>query len=245
MERKVAIITGASRGIGAQIAYDLAASGYDVVINYQSSKAKAQEVQKQCERFGVKALIYQADVGDWESVQAMFTEVMTAFGRIDLLVNNSGITRDQLVLRMTPEDFDKVIDVNLKGTFYCTKAVSKYMFKQRSGVIINLASVVGLSGNIGQANYAASKAGIIGLTKTVAKELAGRNIRVNAIAPGFIETEMTAVLDEKTKAQIIENIPLRTFGQASDVSQLVVFLASDKAQYITGQTIQVDGGMVI
>lgn len=245
MERKVALITGASRGIGKQIALTLAKDNYDIVINYNGSQARAQEVLDACVALGSNAMIVQANVADYVSVEKMVATIIEQYGKIDVLINNSGITKDNLLLRMTEEDFSSVIDVNLKGTFNCIKHVSKVMMKQRSGTIINMASVIGVIGNIGQANYAASKAGIIGLTKSCAKELAARNIRVNAIAPGFISTEMTEVLDEKIKDSIMANIPLKDFGSAQDVANMVEFLASDKSRYVTGQVIHVDGGMVM
>ena len=224
---KVAVITGASRGIGKAIALKFAKEGYRVVINYRGNEEKANKVRQECMALGVDAMLYQAD------------------GRIDVLVNNSGITKDNLLLKMNTETFMDVIDVNLKGTFHSIKAVSRIMMKQRSGVIINMASVIGLIGNPGQANYAASKAGVIALTKTVAKELAPRHIRVNAIAPGFIETDMTDVLNETMKENILKNIPLQAMGEAEDVANLAYFLASSDAKYITGQVINVDGGMVM
>lgn len=245
MTRKVALITGASRGIGEQIAVSLAQEGYDIVINYIGDMESANRVKKSCETYGVSAVCLEADVTKKDQVKEMFNQVMEQFGRLDVLINNSGITRDNLILRMSEEDFEAVIDVNLVGTFHCIKQATRIMMKQHSGVIINMASVIGLIGNIGQANYAASKAGVIGLTKSVAKELASRNVRVNAIAPGFIQTNMTEVLDDKVKEQILKNIPLNTFGSVEDISNLVNFLVSDKAKYITGQVIHVDGGMVV
>ena len=245
MEKQVALVTGASRGIGKQIALTLASEGYNVVVNYNGSEDKANEVVQECIAFGSDSIAVKANVADFASVEAMVNTVMDKYGRIDCLVNNSGITKDTLLLRMSEEDFSSVIDVNLKGTFNCIKHVSKVMMKQRSGSIINMASVIGLVGNVGQANYAASKAGIIGLTKSIAKELAARGIRSNAIAPGFIATEMTEVLDEKVKDAIMVNIPLKQFGSVHDVANMVAFLASDKSAYVTGQVFNVDGGMVM
>lgn len=245
MEKKVALITGASRGIGKQIALTMASEGYDVIINFNGNEEKAKEVCDECLKLGSKAMIVKANVADFAQVEAMVKTIMDVYGRIDVLVNNSGITKDTLLLRMSEEDFSSVVDVNLKGCFHCIKHVSKVMMKQRSGAIINMASVIGLVGNIGQANYAASKAGIIGLTKSVAKELASRGIRVNAIAPGFIATEMTEVLDDKVKDGIMSNIPLKQFGSVEDVANMVAFLASDKSKYVTGQVMNVDGGMVM
>ncbi len=245
MEKQVALVTGASRGIGKQIALTLASEGYDVIVNYNGSEDRANEVVKECIALGSDSIAVKANVADFASVEEMVKTIMDKYGRIDCLVNNSGITKDTLLLRMSEEDFASVIDVNLKGTFHCIKHVSKVMMKQRSGSIINMASVIGLIGNVGQANYAASKAGIIGLSKSVAKELAARGIRCNAIAPGFIATEMTEVLDEKVKDAIMANIPLKQFGSVEDVANMVAFLASDKSAYVTGQVFNVDGGMVM
>lgn len=242
---KVVVITGASRGIGKAIALKFAQNNYHVVINYRGSEDKAKEVQEECQKYGVEAMIYQGDVSSYEEMEVMMKEVMDRFGRIDVLINNSGITQDKLLLKMNTDDFMNVIDVNLKGTFNTIKAVSRIMMKQKQGVIINMASVVGITGNVGQANYAASKAGVIGLTKSLAKELAMRNIRVNAIAPGFIQTDMTDLLSEDMKNNILKSIPLSHFGESEDVANLAYFLASDEAKYITGQVIHVDGGMVM
>lgn len=242
---KVAVITGASRGIGKAIALKFASEGYDVVINYRSQEEKANEVKVACEQAGVKAMIYHGDVSIYEDMDKMMKAVMETLGRIDVLVNNSGMTKDQLLLKMNTETFMEVIDVNLKGTFNTIKAVSRIMMKQKSGVIINMSSVIGEIGNAGQSNYAASKAGVLGLTKSIAKELAPRHIRVNAIAPGFIATDMTDVLNEQTKENILSAIPLKTLGEAQDVANVAYFLASDDAKYITGQVINVDGGMVM
>lgn len=242
---KVALITGASRGIGRAIALKFASEGYDIAINYIGNQDEALEVQKECSAFGVQAMIHEGDVTDYDAMDEMMKTVLEKLGSIDVLVNNSGITKDQLLLKMNTQSFMDVIDVNLKGTFNTIKAVSRIMMKQKAGVIINMASVIGIIGNVGQANYAASKAGVIALTKSVAKELAPRHIRANAIAPGFIATKMTDVLSEETKASILNNIPLQHMGEPEDVANVAYFLASDQAKYITGQVIHVDGGMVM
>ena len=243
--RKTALVTGAGKGIGKAIALAFAKEGYNVVINYNGSKEAALQVEQEAHSLGVQAITVQADVCQEDQVEAMVHEVMETFGRIDVLVNNSGINKDGLLIRMSAEDFHKVIAVNLEGAFHCLKQVSRIMMKQRSGSIINMASVVGLIGNAGQANYSASKAGIIGLTKSAARELALRHIRVNAIAPGFIETDMTARLSEKDKTKMMEQIPLKTFGKPEDVANVCVALASEAFSYVTGQVLHVDGGMVM
>ena len=245
LDGKVALVTGASRGIGRAIALRLAREGAKVAINYAGSTAKAEAVKTEIEQNGGEAILVQADVSDSASVDAMVAKVIEAFGQIDILVNNAGITRDGLMMRMKDEDFDAVINTNLKGVFYCTKVVSKLMMKKRSGRIINMASVVGLMGNAGQTNYAAAKAGVIGFSKSAAKELASRGITVNMVAPGFIATDMTAEMKDKAKEMTLAGIPLKRMGEPEDVANAVLFLASDNASYITGQTINVDGGMVM
>jgi len=242
---KVALVTGASRGIGRAIALKLAQDGFNVMINYAGNQTLATEVKTECEALGVKAAIFQANIGNKEEVANLISATVDEFGAIDVLINNAGITRDNLILRMSDEDFDEVIDVNLKGVFYLTKVTSKLMFKKRSGKIINITSVSGVTGNVGQANYAASKAGVIGLTKTIAKELAPRGIQVNAVAPGFIQTDMTDVLGDDLKAKIQETIPLKRLGKPVDIANMVAFLASEQANYITGQVLHVDGGLVM
>lgn len=245
LEGKVAVVTGASRGIGKAIALKLASQGAKVVINYNGSEEKAKEVQAQIETEGGKAVIYQCDVSDYDACQTFIQDVVNTEGSLDILVNNAGITRDGLLMKMSEEDFDKVVDTNLKGAFHTIRFAARQMLKQRSGRIINMASVVGVTGNAGQANYAASKAGVIGLTKATARELASRGITVNAVAPGFIETDMTAVLSEKVKEASVAQIPLGKFGSPEQVAAAVAFLASSDAAYITGQVLHVDGGMVM
>ncbi len=244
-ETKTVFVTGASRGIGKEIALKYAENGYNVIINYVSEKTNVEELKKEFEEKGVKALIMQADVTDATKIEEVVKKGVEEFGKIDVLVNNAGITRDNLLMRMSEEEFDKVIEINLKGTYIVTKAVTKYMMKKRTGSIINLSSVVGVVGNAGQCNYSASKAGIIGFTKSVAKELASRNIRANAIAPGFIETDMTAVLSDSVKENIHNQIPLKRMGTAKEVANLAYFLGSEESSYITGQVINIDGGMVM
>ena len=242
---KVALVTGASRGIGRAIALKLAAEGAAVVINYHGSMEKAKEVKAEIESDGGIAEIMQCNVADYQATEAMIRKVTDDFGRLDILVNNAGITRDGLLIKMSEEDYDTVLDTNLKGTFHCIRFAARQMLRQRGGRIINLSSVSGILGNAGQANYSASKAGVIGLTKSAARELASRGITVNAVAPGFIETEMTAVLPEKVRESAVAQIPMGAFGTAEDVAEAVAFLASDSARYITGQTIHVDGGMAM
>ena len=245
LDGKTALVTGASRGIGRAIALRLAAEGARVAINYAGNVKAAEEVKAAIEAAGGTAILCRADVADSAAVEAMVADVAKEFGAIDILVNNAGITRDTLLMRMKDEDFAKVLDTNLKGVFYCTKAVSKLMMKKRSGRIVNMASVVGLVGNAGQTNYAAAKAGVIGFSKSAAKELASRGITVNAVAPGFIGTDMTADLPESVKEKALSDIPLGRAGQPEDVANAVLFLASDQASYITGQVVNVDGGMVM
>jgi 3-oxoacyl-[acyl-carrier protein] reductase len=245
LDGKIALVTGASRGIGRAVALRLAAEGAKVAVNYAGNAKAAEEVVDKIKAAGGEAFSYQCNVADSSAVDAMIKEVAARFGGIDILVNNAGITRDTLLLRMKESDWDDVLDTNLKGVFLCTKAVSRLMMKQRKGRIVNMASVVGLTGNAGQANYAAAKAGVIGFTKSAAKELASRGITVNAVAPGFIATDMTAVLPDAVKAELEKSIPLARLGEAEDVAKAVLFLVSDDASYITGQTINVDGGMVM
>lgn len=240
-----ALVTGASRGIGRAIALELAKQGANVAVNYAGSADKAQAVVDEIEQMGVKSFKIQADVADEDRVKGMVKTVVGEFGSLDILVNNAGVTKDNLLMRMKMEEFDQVINTNLKGVFVCTKAVTRQMMKQRFGKIINVASIVGVSGNPGQANYVAAKAGVIGLTKTTAKELASRNILVNAVAPGFIATDMTDALTEAQKEEMLSLIPLEKLGTPDDVAKVVRFLASDDANYITGQTIHIDGGMVM
>ena len=245
LDGKTALVTGASRGIGRAIALALAAEGAQVAVNYAGNTAAAEETKAAIEDAGGKAAIFCANVADSEVADKLVADVTGMFGGLDILVNNAGITRDGLLMRMKDEDFDAVISTNLKGVFNCTRAAVKTMMKKRSGRIINIASVVGIIGNPGQTNYAAAKAGVIGFTKSAAKEMAGRGITVNAIAPGFIETDMTAVLSDKVKEEMLKGIPLKRMGQGSDVANAAVFLASEGASYNTGQVINVDGGMVM
>lgn len=240
---KSALVTGASRGIGRSIAIQLAEEGYNVVVNYAGNKEKADAVVEEIKAKGVESFAIQANVANGDEVKAMIKEVVSQFGSVDVLVNNAGITRDNLLMRMKEQEWDDVIDTNLKGVFNCIQKVTPQMLRQKGGSIINLSSVVGAVGNPGQANYVATKAGVIGLTKSAAKELASRHITVNAVAPGFIVSDMTDALSDELKAQMLEQIPLAEFGEDSDIAHTVAFLASKKAKYITGQTIHVNGGM--
>ena len=242
---KSALVTGASRGIGRAVALKLSSLGAKIAINFAGNLTKAQEVKDAIESNGGEAILVQGNVADFETVQTIVKTVTEKFGSIDILVNNAGITRDNLLIKMSESDFDEVIATNLKGVFNCTKAVARLMMKQRGGRIVNLSSVVALNGNAGQANYAAAKAGIIGFTKSSAKELASRNITVNAVAPGFIATDMTDVLSDNMKEELLKKIPAGRIGTAEDVANLTAFLVSDQAAYITGQVICVDGGMAM
>ena len=239
----VALITGASRGIGRVIAETMAKAGYDIAICYSGNESAAQETISLCKKYGVQAIYVKADVSNADDVANMFSEVKSLLGPVDVLVNNAGITKDGLLLRMTEEDFEKVVDINLKGAFLCTKAAIKDMLKAKKGSIINITSIVGVTGNAGQANYSASKAGLIGFTKSVAKEYGSKGITVNAVAPGFIQTAMTDSLPEEVKSAYLKQIPLGRFGSPEDVASVVEFLASEKAAYVTGQVIEVTGGM--
>ena len=241
---KVAMITGATRGIGKQIALTLANEGYNIVLNYRTENDELKQLKNEIESKNVKCLAVQGDVTNFEDCKQMIESAIKEFGKVDVLVNNAGITKDMLLARMKEEDFKQVIDVNLVGTFNMTKNVISYMMKARNGKIINISSVVGIEGNAGQTNYSASKAGIIGFTKSLAKEVASRNILVNAVAPGFIETNMTDVLKQEVKDEIAKNIPLKRMGTPQDVANVVKFLASEDSSYITGQVISVDGGMI-
>ena len=242
---KYALITGATRGIGKQIAITLAKQGYNIALNYRKENEELENTKKEIEEIGVQILAVKGDIANFEDCENFVKQVIERFGQIDVLVNNAGITKDMLLMRMKKEDFEQVIDTNLVGTFNVTKNVVPYMMKARSGRIINISSVVGIAGNAGQTNYSASKAGIIGFTKSLAKEIASRNILVNAVAPGFIETNMTDVLKDDVKQEIAKNIPLKRMGTAQDVANVVKFLASDDSSYITGQVINVDGGMLM
>ncbi len=245
LEGKVALVTGAAKGIGRAIALALAAEKATVVVNYNGSKERAEQVVEEIKALGADGMAYQCNVADTAAAADMIKEVIKTYGKLDILVNNAGITRDNLIMKMSEEDFDAVIDANLKGCFNTIKAVSRQMLKQRAGRIINITSVSGILGNAGQANYAASKAGIIGLTKTMARELASRGITVNAVAPGFVDTDMTQVLPENVREAATAQIPLGRFGKPEDIANMVAYLASEKASYITGQIISVDGGMAI
>lgn len=243
LKNKIALVTGAGRGIGRAIAIALAKEGAEVVINYNGSEERAKEVKQTIEENGGKASIYKCNVSDFSACEAMIKDIVKEYGHLDILVNNAGITKDGLIMKMKEEDFDSVLNVNLKGTFNTIRHSARQMLKQRSGKIINISSVSGILGNVGQANYAASKAGVIGLTKTMARELGSRGITVNAIAPGFVDTEMTEVLSEEIRENACKQIILGRFGKPEDIANTAVFLASDKADYITGQVISVDGGM--
>ncbi len=245
LENKVAVITGASRGIGRQIACSMAKEGAIVIVNYNGSKERADEAAEEIRKSGGQAETYQCDVADFNQAAGLMEYVIKTYGRVDILVNNAGITRDNLLMKMSEEEFDAVLNTNLKGAFNCIRHVSRQMIKQRSGKIINISSVSGVLGNAGQANYSASKAGIIGLTKSAAREMASRNITVNAIAPGFIDTEMTQVLSESVRTAAEAQIPMKHFGKTEDIADMAVFLASGRAGYITGQVIHVDGGMAM
>lgn len=242
---KCAIITGASRGIGKAIALKLASLGANIVLNYRSSEKEAMEVENKIKEMGVEVLSIKGDISKLEEVENLVMKAKEKFGTIDIMVNNAGITKDTLLLRMKEEDFDSVIDINLKGVFNCMKSITPIMIRQKHGKIINLSSVVGISGNAGQVNYAASKAGVIGMTKSLAKEVGSRGINVNAVAPGFIETDMTNELGDKFKEEAKKNIPLKRFGEPEDVAEVVAFLASESSNYVTGQVIHVDGGMLM
>jgi 3-oxoacyl-[acyl-carrier protein] reductase len=242
---KIALVTGASRGIGREIALELARQGANVAVNYSGSEAKANEVVDEIKTMGREAFAVKCDVSNAEEVASMVKDTTNIFGRLDILVNNAGITKDNLLMRMKEEEWDDVLNINLKGVFLCTKAVTRQMMKQRVGRIINISSVVGVSGNPGQANYVAAKAGVIGLTKTTAKELATRNITVNVIAPGFITTDMTDKLTDELKTEMLKQIPLARLGEPKDIAKAAAFLASDDAGYITGQTLNINGGMVM
>lgn len=244
-DKKTAIVTGGSRGIGRAICLRLAKEGINLVINYAGNHEAAQDTKTACEQLGVSVVLVQGDVSRAEDCEALFSAAVERFGRVDIVVNNAGITRDNLIIRMSEEDFDRVIEVNLKGVWNMMKLAARAMMKQRYGRIINLTSVVGVTGNAGQSNYAASKAGVIGMTKSLARELASRGVTVNAVAPGYIDTDMTASLSDEVKAMVKNNIPMGRTGRAEEVAALVGFLAGDQAGYITGQVVHVDGGMVM
>jgi 3-oxoacyl-[acyl-carrier protein] reductase len=245
LKDKVAVVTGSSRGIGAATAIKLAEEGADVVINYNSDEESAKETADKIRELGRKALVIQGNVAEMDDAKNLIKSTIKEFDKIDILVNNAGITKDGLLLRMKEKDFGDVIDVNLKGTFNCTKQAIRYMMKQRSGKIVNLSSVVGLMGNAGQANYSASKAGVVGFTKSVAREVSKRGINVNAVAPGYINTDMTEELPAKVKEDMLKNIPLDRFGEVEDVANVIMFLVSPLANYVNGQTINIDGGMLM
>nr|WP_297933347.1 3-oxoacyl-[acyl-carrier-protein] reductase [uncultured Lachnoclostridium sp.] len=242
-EGKVALVTGASRGIGREVAIQLASKGANVIVNYAGSKEAAEQVVKEIKEAGGQASPYQCNVNDFSAVKDMIDSIVKEYGSIDIIVNNAGITKDNLLLRMSETEFDDVIDVNLKGTFNVCKHAIRYMLKKREGRIINIASVVGITGNVGQANYCASKAGIIGITKSIAKEVAAKGVTVNAVAPGFIQTDMTNVLSDKVKQELLDSLPMKRIGTPTDIANAVCFLASDNASYITGHVLEVNGGM--
>ena len=244
-EAKVALVTGGSRGIGRAICIELAKKGVDVAINYAGNDQQAQETAQACQELGVKTLLLKGSVADAAFCKGMIRQVLETFGHLDILVNNAGITRDNLAMRLSDEDFQQVLDTNLKGAFFCCRGAYRPMMKQRSGRIINVSSIVGMRGNAGQANYAASKAGLIGMSKSLAKELASRNVTVNVVAPGFIQTDMTDALPEKVRQSLLESIPMGRLGQGEDVAKAVAFLASEDASYITGQVLCIDGGMAM
>lgn len=244
-DRKVAVVTGGGRGIGRAICLELASRGYDIVVNCAHGEQAAAQTASDCEALGAKAISVRADVGVFDEAKGLIDAAMTVFGRIDVLVNNAGITRDGLLMKMTEEQFDDVIATNLKGAFNCMKHVSRIMLKARAGAIVNVASIVGIAGNAGQVNYAASKAGIIGMTKSMAKELGKRGVRVNAVAPGYIETDMTADLPQEAKDEFAKQVALGRFGKPEDVAKVVAFLAGGDAGYVTGQVLVVDGGIVM
>ena len=245
LEQKVAVVTGASRGIGRQIALTLASRGARVIVNYNGSAARAEEVVQKIQEAGGQAEAVQCDVSDFQKAGELMNYVIQTYGRVDILVNNAGITRDGLLMKMSEEDFDAVLNTNLKGAFNCMQHVARQMIRQKGGRIINISSVSGVMGNAGQANYSASKAGVIGLTKAAAREMASRGITVNAVAPGFINMEMTEVLSDSVKEAAVAQIPMKTFGETTDIAEAVAFLASDEARYITGQVLCVDGGMAM
>ncbi len=244
-DKKIALITGGTRGIGKAIAIKFAKNGYNLVLNYVSDRTNLEDLENEFKEYNIETLFIKTDVSNFEDCENMTKKAIEEFGKIDVLVNNAGITKDCLLLRMTPEDFEKVININLKGTFNVTKSVVPYMMKKRTGKIVNISSVVGVSGNVGQCNYAASKAGIIGFTKSIAKELASRNILANCVAPGFIDTDMTSVLSDSVKENINTQIPLKRMGSSEEVANSVYFLAGEENTYVTGQVLNVDGGMLM